>query len=81
MYFMVMNKLYLEDLKMTFKFLVHRLHETPKRYNLKTLVNKTKNYGVCGKITNRCKLVINESIVERVSNFNYLGILIKPATL
>jgi hypothetical protein len=43
---------------------------------MKISTSKTKSMGLCGKYTQRVKIVIDDKIIEQVSNFIYLGNLI-----
>jgi hypothetical protein len=43
---------------------------------MKIFPSKTKAMGFCGKKIKRTKLEIEGTIIEQVSNFNYLGYLI-----
>lgn len=52
---------------------VNRLNETSKKYNMRISSSKTKVMAFKGKYPVRCKIVVNDKIIEQVSNFVYLG--------
>jgi hypothetical protein len=55
---------------------VNELNKIGKKYDMKISTSKTKSMGQCGKYTQRVKIVIDDKIIEHVSNFIYLGNLV-----
>jgi len=51
--------------------LLHQLYLTAKRYTMSIAINKTK-FLVVAKEPRRCKLAVNDKIVEQVMSFRYL---------
>jgi hypothetical protein len=52
---------------------IFELNKTADNYNLKISVTKTKTMAFKGKPPIRTKIVINDTILEQVSHFKYLG--------
>ncbi|KAJ4446719.1 hypothetical protein ANN_13416 [Periplaneta americana] len=52
---------------------IHRLYQKAKEYNLEISIHKTKTMAFIGKNSTRTKIVINNSGVEQVNAFTYLG--------
>ncbi|KAJ4433985.1 hypothetical protein ANN_16304 [Periplaneta americana] len=52
---------------------IHRLYQKAKEYNLEISIHKTKTMAFIGKNSIRTKIVINNSGVEQVNAFTYLG--------
>jgi hypothetical protein len=55
---------------------LNELNKIGKKCDMKTSTSKTKSMGLCGKYTQRVKIVIDDKIIEQLSNFIYLGNLI-----
>jgi hypothetical protein len=54
---------------------VNELNKIGKKYDMKISISK-KSMGLCGKDTQRVKIVIDDKIIEQISSFIYLGNLI-----
>jgi hypothetical protein len=52
---------------------VYAVYSISVKYSVKISVNKAKTMGVKGKMNVRTKMTINNSIIERVNSFSYLG--------
>ena len=55
--------------------MAYHLHITARKYKMNASSNKRKSIAMCGNHTQRVKIVINDSPVEQVSDFKYLGYL------
>jgi len=53
--------------------LLHQFYLTVKRYNISIAIKKTKSL-VVAKELRRCKLAVNDEIIEQVMSFRYLGV-------
>jgi len=53
--------------------LLHQFYPTAKRYNMSIATKKAKSL-VVAKEPRRCKLAVNDKIVEHVMSFRYLGV-------
>jgi len=53
--------------------LLHQFYLTAKRYNMSIAINKTKSLVVAQE-PRRCKIAVNDEIVEQVMSFIYLGV-------
>ena len=53
--------------------LVHKLQAILTKYNMKISETKTKAMARNGKIISRVKIVINNKIIEQVTELVYLG--------
>ena len=42
-------------------------------HNMNILENKTKSMGVTGKKLTRVKLIVNNNMIEQITDFVYLG--------
>jgi len=51
----------------------HRLNNIAKKYKLKISTSKTKSMGMCGNEIRRLKIMIEGKIIEKVTEFDYLG--------
>jgi hypothetical protein len=55
---------------------VNELNKTAKKYDMKISSSKIETMGFCGKNVQRVKIEMEGKIVDKFSNFNYLGHLI-----
>lgn len=51
----------------------HKLNELASEYNMSISEKKTKAMAFEGTNHKRCKIMINNKLIEQVNNFNYLG--------
>jgi len=52
---------------------VYHLNLIAKKYKMTISSTKTKSMAMCGNHTQRVKLVMNENIIEQVTDFKYQG--------
>ena len=51
----------------------YHLNLTARKYKMTISSTKTKSMATCGNHTQRVKIVINDNIIEQVTDFKYLG--------
>ena len=53
--------------------MVHRLNLIARKYKMTISSTKTKSMATCGNHIQKVKIVINDNIIEQVTDFKYLG--------
>jgi len=53
--------------------MAYHLNLIARKYKTTMSITKTKSITVCGNHIQRVKIVINDSIIEQVTDFKYLG--------
>jgi len=53
--------------------MAYRLKLIASRYKMTISSTKTKSIAMCGNHIQRVKIVINDNIIEQVTDFKYLG--------
>jgi len=51
----------------------YHLNIIARKYKMTISSTKTKSIAMCGNHKQRVKIVINDNIIERVTDFKYLG--------
>ena len=54
--------------------MAHHLNLIARKYKMTISGTKTKSITVCGNHIQRVKIVINDNIIEQVTDFKYLGV-------
>jgi len=53
--------------------MAHQLNLIARKYKMTISSPKTKSMAMCGNYIHRVKIVINNNIIEEVTDFKYLG--------
>ena len=53
--------------------MAHQLNLIARKYKMTISSTKTKSMAMCGNYIQRVKIVINNNIIEKVTDFKYLG--------
>jgi len=53
--------------------MAHQLNLVVRKYKMTISSTKTKSMAMCGNHIQRVKIVINNNIIEKVTDFKYLG--------
>ena len=53
--------------------MTHQLNHIARKYEMTISSTKTKSMAMCGNYIQRVKIVINNNIIEQVTDFKYLG--------
>jgi len=53
--------------------MAYRLNLIARKYKMTISSTKTKSMAVCGNHIQRVKIVINDNIIEQVTDFKYIG--------
>ena len=53
--------------------IAYHLNLTARKYQMTISSTKTKSMAMCGNHIQRVKIVINDNLIEQVTDFKYLG--------